>query len=127
MKVSLTRIAMGITEAGIPAYVAQTGGGCATIYVGAERTTDDGDIHYDFSVGPGSYDWHGTDHEAWTEDLCSGLDDQGEDQTYLVDYFAARTEREIVDAVISSYRSWQASLTADQAEALGFDPGMRDR
>jgi hypothetical protein len=64
-----------IEQRGIPAYVEQTGGGCATIMVG----TPDADENFPVLAGPGWFVGPG-----WTlgrgtwEEFCWGRDDQGE-------------------------------------------------
>lgn len=59
-----------------PAFVAQTGGGVATIYVGEPET----DEHpYELAIGPGSYDWTDPDASSFSfAELYVGPDDDGE-------------------------------------------------
>lgn len=74
---SLNAVVEGLQQRGIPAYVEQTGGGCATIYAGgmhvSEETHLDGSVHrenaWNVSAGPG----HFLDSQ-WTQ----GVADLGE-------------------------------------------------
>jgi hypothetical protein len=68
---SLTAIAAEFNAAGLTAYVAQTGGGCATIYVGPWFRDEFGDQHPAFMVGPGHFNSDGTAH-AYAEELSCG-------------------------------------------------------
>lgn len=59
-----------------PVTIEQTGGGCATLYVGSR----DDDGRYWLAIGPGSYDWS----EPWASafdapgDVCICPDDDGQ-------------------------------------------------
>jgi hypothetical protein len=75
----------------VVAYVEQTGGGCATIYAAKRRDDRAGGSGNDQAVlyqapgepgwgrwpvmgGPGSFDWHGTDHVASLDEFYVGPD-----------------------------------------------------
>lgn len=90
-----------IHEAGIPAYVEQTGGGCATIYAGTRyvsrepftRWTPNGvpaeivideTVRWSAGAGPGWFEGPGwTNGRGVTEDFCVGIDDDGEATCYF--------------------------------------------
>jgi hypothetical protein len=54
---NLDTIAELIHRHGIWAYVEQTGGGCATIYAGAQYTNRKAGTTYAAIAGPGTYGW----------------------------------------------------------------------
>jgi hypothetical protein len=70
----------------IPAYVEQTGGGCATIYAGVPYTDEIGDARYPCLAGPGWFAGPGwTAGRGWVDEFCYGADDDGEtDATYVM-------------------------------------------
>jgi len=60
----------------LPVRVDHSGGGCATMYIGASYIDPSGDVRYPLLVGPG---WFGDD-DTWfpTNDTVIGPDDDGE-------------------------------------------------
>jgi hypothetical protein len=73
------------TAPDVVAYVEQTGGGCATIFAALrqEGSTDPvlyqhpdeaGFGRYPVLAGPGTFDWHGRDHEGSLADFYVGPD-----------------------------------------------------
>lgn len=89
------RAAVHAADPEAPVEVLQTGGGCATVFVGTPTGPDQ---RYWLSIGPGSYDWG----EPWKsdfylEDMSIGHDDNGESGSTIIDeleqitaYMAAR-------------------------------------
>ena len=85
--IDLDEVCQLLTNAGIPAYVEQTGGGCQTIYVGPwyrDADTNDEGIEGDqlpaWMVGPG---WReGGIAYGWLEEVSLG-DGFGSDRFYL--------------------------------------------
>lgn len=58
----------------LPAYVEQTGGGCATVLVGYPGPEGE----YTLAIGPGRFDWADSGRSAfWLADLYVGPDDHG--------------------------------------------------
>lgn len=94
--INLNRVVAWLKLYGVPAYVEQTGGGCATIYAG-DRNVDrygDGDLYHALAIGPGWFEgpnW--TEARADTTDLYIGPHDQGEGDA--VSTHAGMTELEI--------------------------------
>jgi hypothetical protein len=102
---------------GIPSYVEQTGGGCATIHVGQSWMIDDGGSPrtvFPVCAGAGSFDWHGTEHTADTRDFCIGPDDaldDGSDDPY---YWT--TESDTVETIIAEIaRQYRDAMTTRMA------------
>lgn len=66
-----------------PAYIEQTGGGTATLYIGATRAAigfDADEPRYRLAAGPGSFDWGDSDRSTfYASDLYIGPDDDGSD------------------------------------------------
>lgn len=68
-----------LKERNIPAYVEQTGGGCATIYAGEPDRTDPQWPRYKALAGPGWFEGPGwSNGRADTSDFYVGPDDDGE-------------------------------------------------
>lgn len=64
---------------GRKAYVAQTGGGCSTIYAGESYIDAAGNPRHQILAGPGRYSWNADeDSLAITDDFYLGPDDDGE-------------------------------------------------
>lgn len=78
--VNLDRICDWLHLYGVPAYVEQTGGGCATIYAGEQIDRfGDGDLYWQIAMGPGWFEgpaW--TNGHAVIGDFYIGPDDQGD-------------------------------------------------
>jgi hypothetical protein len=71
------------TAPDVSAYVEQTGGGCATIYAASHRGEGEPVLYqlpgedwgrWPIMAGPGSFDWHGTDHVASLDEFFIGPD-----------------------------------------------------
>jgi len=78
-ELNMDQITSILNRYGVPAYVEQTGGGCATIYAGTAYPDDKGQDRYDAVAGPGWFDGPGfTLPRAETEEFYIGLDDDGE-------------------------------------------------
>lgn len=74
-------IVAALTAAGIPAELFHSGGGCATIGLGA---LDDED-RYAGLIGPGSCHWQDPGAAVFSPDeLYIGLDDDGETEAHTV-------------------------------------------
>lgn len=83
-EINLDTIAAAVRALGVPCFVEQTGGGCATVYAGDTYTDEHGDARYLAGAGPGWFEGPG-----WTNaradlvdgsDFYVGLDDDGEDE-----------------------------------------------
>jgi hypothetical protein len=114
--------AVAAADPTLAAYVEQTGGGCATVYVG----TPDADGHYLAAIGPGSFDWSDANaSQFYPNDLYIGPDDCGTAPPWdagvtlagITDYL-----RPCADCGAPT----GAHATADACEAAGIDPGLRD-
>jgi hypothetical protein len=85
---NMDRITDMVKAAGIAAYVEQTGGGCATIIVGAGKLPilDDRESSYDayLLAGPGWFDWDTTPATAYASrgEFYIGPDDLGVSDTW---------------------------------------------
>lgn len=93
-ELNMDRICELLAAKGIPAYVEQTGGGCATIYAGEktpqtftisygakETYTED---RYEACAGPGWFAGPGwTNGRADTSDFYVGLDDDGQGELII--------------------------------------------
>lgn len=78
-----------IHAAGLPAYVEQTGGGCATIQAGPTRLNGNGDSIYAALCGPGWFESFDLNQappfqrgRAHTDDCYVGADDQGDTEAW---------------------------------------------
>lgn len=68
----------------LPVQVQQTGGGCATLYVGVAREID-GDHRYQLAIGPGTFNWTEPMRSTFQcGDLYVGPDDYGVLDAYTV-------------------------------------------
>lgn len=111
------------------AYVAQTGGGVATIYAGPTRPDPDiqsvawGDVRYAAIAGPGTYGWGVKPSTASLDDFFVGVDDQGEADPVAPGEVGARTEADVAKLIAA--QAWKSDptqpLSADEIAALGFD------
>lgn len=69
---------------GIPAYVEQTGGGCATIYAGEPDRTDPDWPRFAAVAGPGWFEGPGwTNGRGDTGEFYVGPDDDGESEVIV--------------------------------------------
>jgi hypothetical protein len=101
---------------GIASYVEQTGGGCATIYVGTARQRRDGEwlgmpsfrAEYPVIAGPGVYDWDHGGHEAYYADFYIGIDDQGVGPPGY-STTEADTTRTVTNEIVRVYRAQMAA------------------
>lgn len=70
----------------LPAFVDQTGGGCATVQIGDR----DAEGRYRWCIGPGRFDWDRPDDSTfYTGDLYVGPDDEGETEPFEIHDLAA--------------------------------------
>lgn len=81
----------------LPVFVEQTGGGVATLYMGAPTTDTDGRARYKVVAGPGAYHWTtpALSSFAWVEFMV-GPDDDGEtmpDMVNTMDEFVAAVQK----------------------------------
>jgi hypothetical protein len=107
-------------EPTLPAYVEHTGGGCATVYVGAPI----GD-RYLAAIGPGSFDWRDSALSMFSmRDLYIGPDDHGQGPALtvrtLADITAYLTPCGDCGEPVGNH------LSADACDAAGIDAGLRD-
>jgi hypothetical protein len=95
-------------RAGVPAYVAHTGGGTATIYAGVPTLSDDGDAVYPVMAGPGwfSDDQGRSDPHAYgtTVEFFIGPDDDGMTYPVQVETADAAEIAEIIAAMVRGAR-----------------------
>ena len=67
--------AIRAADASVPVTVQQTGGGCATVYVGAYDAARE---RFTLAIGPGSFDWGNSTLSTFAlGDTCIGPDDDG--------------------------------------------------
>lgn len=79
--IDLDEVVNQLAKLGVPAYVEQTGGGCATIYAGTPQSWPDqyGDRRYAAAAGPGWFEgpaW--TKGRGHTDEFYFGPDDDGD-------------------------------------------------
>ena len=73
-------------------FIDQTGGGCATIFIGPTYTDDDGDLRWTVAIGPGAYAWDGPGASSFTfDELCVGRDG-GDEAVYVTNARELRAE-----------------------------------
>ncbi len=96
-------IARLIQAADLPAFVAMTGGGCATLYVGPPIQRDGEEGRYWLSLGPGTFGY-GVEPSTFGEDLYLGPDDGGESPAIDVRATGARTDADVAALVIEQLR-----------------------
>lgn len=89
-----------------PAYCEQTGGGCATLFLGTARgmdptppserdAPDDDDPRYWLAIGPGAYDWGDPSRSEFSyAELYVGPDDMGD-----LDSLTVESEQEFREAL----------------------------
>lgn len=98
--VSFDKLVSKLHKLGIPAYVEQTGGGCATVYVGTPFEDESGDLRYPVLVGPG---WFAS--PGWrngfgdTAELAVGPDDDGESDPWCST--PEHTDEDVLNAVLA--------------------------
>ena len=100
---------------GVPAFVEQTGGGCATIYVGPDR---DNPV---LTAGPGSFAWRGPHSVGSTLELGIGLnaDVFGDEHAY-----GPGAQRDCPD-MHASPETWLAHHAAELLDlAATLKPGI---
>lgn len=77
----------------LPFFIAQTGGGVATGFIGEPRAVGDFEGVYRLALGPGTFDWRDPDDSTfYAEDLNIGPDDWGERPSKFVTSLAELTE-----------------------------------
>jgi hypothetical protein len=100
-ELNLDTIVELIHRQGIWAYVEQTGGGCATIYAGAQDTNREGDTIYAAIAGPGTCGWGHGPSIGNTGDFFIGADDQGETPTIDCAAVGALSEQAVADLIVA--------------------------
>jgi hypothetical protein len=114
-------LGQGLHEHRIPAYVEQTGGGCATIYTGKPYHARDGQFQgkpcfravYPVVAGPGGFDWGGDRHTAYFGEFCIGPDDQGEGECYSSST-EKDTVRSLLDEMARQYKACEWAPLSDE-------------
>lgn len=126
-KFNADTIAELVNAAGFDCMVAQTGGGCATIYAGPTETDPDGEPRSAVVAGPGTYGWGHKPSVFGDGELWIGPDDNG--ATKPTDAYAVgcRDEQDVADLILAycRYHSRTEPLDADTLESLGFDSAGR--
>jgi hypothetical protein len=116
---------------GVPAYVEMTGGNTATIYAGKSRTEEGWGERYAAIAGPGCYAWASAESSLGAaSDFYVGPDDDGSAMIQSVAAMGAFSAAEIAALIVAQATRTEvaSALTADEVEALGFDPtGRGDR
>jgi hypothetical protein len=99
---NLEKIVDVLRMAGIPAYVEQSGGGCATIYVGEAQEVN-GDPRYAVLAGPGWFEGPGwSNGRGQTDDFSVGPDDDGESDSVRTPVNA--NEADVAIEIMRQYR-----------------------
>jgi hypothetical protein len=99
---NLDKIVDVLHMAGIAAYVEQTGGGCATIFVGEVKEVD-GDPRYTVLAGPGWFEGPGwSNGRGQTDDFSVGPDDYGESDPVMTPVNA--NEADVAIEIMRQYR-----------------------
>lgn len=124
-----------LEEVGIPAYVEQTGGGCATIYAGplfayhhtvwrAGKPTDETEIEWRHVVaaGPGNYGWDQGPSIGNIGEFYVGPNDEGETEGVTTGDLAPTNTRQLA-ALIGLYVLDAADF--DNVTAIGLDGTQR--
>lgn len=124
-RIDMTAIVGMLHRADIAAYVEQTGGGCATIYVGERNRViaDDPDyLYWELSIGPGTFDWDGDEHVGFLGDFYMGPHDQGESDIGLS--FHTETDTEIAALAVVYINTLRLTGSDEAAEdaALALQP-----
>lgn len=89
-----------VRRMGVWAYVEQTGGGCATIFAGAQRVNAAGDPVYAVCAGPGRYGWGKLPSTGHADEFFVGADDQGETEPIDCAKVGALTEDAIAKVIV---------------------------
>lgn len=102
-----------IEARGVSAYVQQTGGGTATIYMGDEMPElncgDDDCPHYVLAAGPGVFSWNADEPSIGTfGDFCYGPDDHGDSGEYVL--VTAMPLETLADNMVAEYRRRLAAI-----------------
>ncbi|MEU7822943.1 hypothetical protein [Catellatospora sp. NPDC049133] len=119
LTISFDRIVALLDDEGVKAYVEQTGGGTATIYIG-ETVTIGGEEQYELAAGPGSFEGPGwTEGTSDTANFSISRDDHGVSGWY-VEPQPLDDEEAIVRLILASLTRARAEIAAEQAaEAAG--------
>lgn len=130
-EVDMQAVAEIVSRAGVPAYVEQTGGGCATIYAGVTYKDSEGDERFPAAAGPGWFAGpHFSQPRASLYEFGVGPDNDGEGG--FVDFapIGALHLSTIANVIVAQVRKSEAAringgepvcLSTDDIEALGLD------
>ena len=119
-----------IQREGFHAFVAQTGGGVATVYAGRQFRDAEGEARYWAVAGPGTYGWGAQDSYASLAEFSIGADladDPSTPDTYTdADAVGARTIADLARLIAAQCAlPVQMQLDADTRGSLGFDSSAR--
>lgn len=107
--INIAEIADRLKSEDIPAFVAASGGGTMTIYVGVARLDAQGDSRYPLAVGPGEYHPN-KGSTADTADFYCGPDDDGVADPHA--FTETDDINEVVDYIAATYPASVLSLAA---------------
>jgi hypothetical protein len=118
---NMQRVLHLVLRAGVHAYIEQTGGGCMTIYAGAQHEDSEGATRWAAIAGPGVVR-AGFTLGDWC-DFYVGVDDDGETMPISISDVGCNSWQDIADLIIAQARAEGASepLGCDAIEALGLD------
>lgn len=91
---NMDEVVRRLNDAGVDAYVEQTGGGCATIFAGVQS-----DERWDVCAGPGWFEGPGwTNARGDLGDFAIGPDDDGDSDPNYTD--ASWTEDQVFNVIL---------------------------
>jgi hypothetical protein len=109
------------------AYIEQTGGGCATVYVGDVVRDYEATKRWTCAAGPGTYGWGAKPSTATLAEFYIGPDsDDGEMGCTDANAAGCRTLRDVAALTAAQARtSWGELTDAPTLDALGLDSSLR--
>lgn len=133
--VDMQVVAEIVSRAGVPAYVEQTGGGCATIFAGVAYKDAEGDERFPAAAGPGWFTGpHFSEPRASLYEFGVGPDNDGEGGFVDFAQIGALDITNIANVIVAQVRKTEAArvnggepvcLSTDDIEALGLDGTAR--
>lgn len=135
-EISLDAVVDILRARGCPAYVEQTGGGCATIYAGPQYHDTEGNLRWAAVAGPGWFEphWGAPGATAWatSHEFSVGYDDGGDAPAVFWDLRRLTPSADFVADVIQNVCSGEyldvdgTPFSADFVDACGLDSSLRD-
>lgn len=114
-------LAQLVRDAGVSAYVEQTGGNCATVFAGTTVTESDGYLRWTCAGGPGRFTWdHPDHHHGYLAEFFIGPDvDDG--VAISPGEIGARTLSDLSRLMAAqAAKAYGQTLNAEDIKRLGF-------